>query len=76
MPENTLDIEFWILAGVVAAPILLGLFVRLCMFLSEFAQERRYINCEIQRSSGSERRFWIRQRKRLWLSLIPFIKHR
>ena len=31
---------------------------------------------EIGRTTGAERRHWIRQKRRLWLSLIPFVKYR
>ena len=75
MPENNLDNEFWILVGIIAIPILLGLLVGLCMFINDFSSELRYLNNEIGRTTGSERRYWIRKRRRLWLSLIPFVKY-
>ena len=76
MPEaNNLDNEFWILVGIIAIPILLGLLVGLCLFINDFSQELRYLNNEIRRTEGAERRHWIRQRRRLWLSLIPFVKY-
>lgn len=77
MPEtNNLDNEFWILVGIIAVPILLGLLVGLCMFINDFSQELKYINCEINRTYGGERRYWKRQRRRLWLSLIPFVPYK
>lgn len=76
MPEvNNLDNEFWILVGIIAIPILLGLLVGLCLFINDFSSELRYINCEIHRTSGLERRYWIRKRRKLWLFLIPFVKY-
>lgn len=76
MPEaNNLDNEFWILVGIIAIPILLGLLVGLCLFINDFSQELRYLNNEIRRTDGAERRHWIRRRRRLWLSLIPFVKY-
>lgn len=41
----------------------------------EFTRELRYLNSEINRTVGAERRSWIRQRRRLWLSLIPFVRY-
>ena len=77
MPEaNNLDTELWILIGIVAAIILFGLLVGLCVFINDFSQELRYLKNEIQRTEGAERRHWIRQKRRLWLSLIPFVKYR
>ena len=76
MPENNPDTELWILVGIVAAIILFGLLVGLCIFINDFSQEFRYLNSEIGRTTGAERRHRIRQKRRLWLSLIPFVKYR
>ena len=65
----------YIYAGIVAVVILFLIVCRICMFISKFTTELLYINCEIQRTSGGERRYWLRKRKRLWLSLIPFVKY-
>lgn len=76
MPEaNNLTIEFWWFVGIFAVFIFLGLIVGLCKFIDDFSAELRYVNNEIERTEGSERRYWIRRRKRLWLSLIPFVKY-
>ncbi len=76
MPEaNNLDNEFWILVGIIAIPILLGLLVGFCIFINDFSRQLKYLNSEIGRTTGSERRYWIRKRRRLWLSLIPFVKY-
>lgn len=40
-----------------------------------FLQELRYLNKEVRSTSGAERKRWIRQRRRLWLSLLPFVKY-
>jgi hypothetical protein len=47
----------------------------LVSFINDFSQELRYLNSEIRRTDGAERRHWIRQRRRLWLSLIPFVRY-
>ena len=41
-----------------------------------FSQELEYINCEILRSQGREKLYWQRKRKKLFLSLIPFVRYR
>lgn len=75
MPEaNNLDTGFLILVCLIAIPLVLGLLSVLCLFIMNFSRELRYINCEIGRNVGAERRHWIRKRRRLWLSLIPFVK--
>ncbi len=51
------------------------LLVGLVSFYNEFSRELRYINSEIARTVGSERRYWLQQRRKLWLSLIPFVRY-
>ena len=58
MPEvNNPDTELWILVGIIAVPILLGLLVGLCIFINDFSSELRYLNSEIGRTTGGERRY-------------------
>ena len=77
MPEaNNTDTELWILVGIVAAIFLLGLLVGLVSFINDFSRELKYIKCEIGRTTGGERRYWKRQKRRLWLSLIPFVRYK
>ncbi len=45
------------------------------MFINDFSRELHMLNMEISRTSGEERRYWKRRRRRLWLSIIPFIKY-
>ena len=75
MPENNPDTGLYWLVGIVAVFFLILLLFGLVSFINDFSHELRYIICEIHRTSGSERRYWIRKRRRLWLSLIPFVKY-
>lgn len=62
----------------IAAVVLLILFViliGLIQFSNEFITELQYLNSEIERTDGEERVYWISQRRRLWLSLLPFVKY-
>jgi hypothetical protein len=45
------------------------------MYFLEFARELRYLNCEIGRTTGERLEHFKKQKKRLWLSLIPFVKY-
>ena len=57
---------------------LLFLLLSLIGFLSfsqDFSRELRFLNTEIGRSAGEDRRRWLRRRRRLWLSLLPFVKY-
>ena len=39
------------------------------------AEELEDIKYEISKSKGGEREWWIRRRRRLWLSILPFVKY-
>ena len=75
MPENNPDTELYWLIGIVAVFFLILLLSGLVSFINAFSQALRYLNNEIRRTDGAERRHWIRQRRRLWLSLIPFVRY-
>jgi len=42
--------------------------------INDFNRELNYINMEIGRTRGEEQRYWKREKRRLWLSLLPFYR--
>lgn len=46
----------------------------LAIKINEFSHELDYINREIGRTTGGEQRYWKREKRRLWLSLLPFYR--
>ena len=74
-PANNSNADFYILIGIVAIIVIIFVICVLCQFINNFSLELRYLNNEIKRTRGAERIYWIRRRRRLWLSLIPFIKY-
>ena len=42
----------------------------------DFIREMRILNMEISRTKGESQEFWKMRRRRLWLSLIPFVKYK
>lgn len=40
--------------------------------IHNFSRELSFLNREIQRTEGEECAHWKRERRRLWLSLLPF----
>ena len=64
----------WILCilAILALPIIV---VLLAIRISDFTRELRYLNTEIARTTGEQRKHWLRCRRRLWLSLIPFVRY-
>lgn len=63
------------LIGIVIVIVLIGAMIRFALFIHDFSSELRYLNMEIERSEGAERRHYVRERRRLWLSLLPFVKY-
>jgi len=67
--------------GMLVLIIILGILFLFIIFavisfhVREFSRELKYLNCEINRTSGRERKYWIRKKRKLWLSLIPFVKY-
>ena len=75
MPQNGEDIVVVIFIIIIAVLAILGLMVALSSFLSAFSRELRYLNREIKRTSGREREYWVRRKRKLWRSLLPFCKY-
>ena len=73
--ENNPNLIIIMLACIVAAIILFLLLIKLINYLNDFAKELKYLNCEIGRTTGDRRLHFIHQKRRLWLSLIPFVKY-
>lgn len=44
----------------------------IAMNIRAFRRELRHINLEIARTVGKERKYWRREKRRLWLTLLPF----
>ena len=70
------NFSIYVFIGIVASIILFFLAVRFAYFLNAFAKELEYLNCEIQRTEGTERELWEKRKKELWLSLVPFVKRK
>ncbi len=72
---NNLDTNFCFLICITAFLLIISILIGLTSVLSDFSQELRYLNIEIRRTEGCEQKYWIRKRRRLWLSLILFVKY-
>jgi hypothetical protein len=70
-PNSGYDILIVLLIAVVSI-LLLAWATKFCL---EFSRELRIINNEIGRTEGEQQKRWLRRRRKLWLSLIPFIKY-
>lgn len=63
-----------VLLVIVIAFFAILILVVLSMKINEFRHELDYLNCEIGRTEGAEREHWKREKRRLWLSLLPFYR--
>ena len=54
--------------------ILIGFLVSAIRWLGVFQQELKYLNMEIRRTEGEEQRHYIREKRRLIRSLLPFFR--
>lgn len=50
--------------------------IRLALVINDFQTELKYIKGEIRRNHGMERKHWQKKKRRLWLSLLPFVKYK
>ena len=71
-PEN--DITIIIILALIILFVSSLLLVGLAVKLNEFFRERDYIEREIRRTTGAEQRHWKREKRRLWLTLLPFYR--
>ena len=69
------DTLIFVLGAVVGIILLAAVILRFVTWLSEFQQELHMLNTEIGRTSGREQRYWLKRKRRLWLSIIPFVKY-
>lgn len=69
------DALIFVLGAVVGIILLAAVILRFVTWLSEFQQELDMLNTEIGRTSGREQRYWLKRKRRLWLSIIPFVKY-
>ncbi|MBO5891674.1 MAG: hypothetical protein J6Q30_03055 [Oscillospiraceae bacterium] len=71
-PKNNLIIN--ILLAIIIVFFAVLLIVALAMKINSFSRELDYIKREIGRTTGAEQRRWKREKRRLWLSLLPFYR--
>ena len=63
-----------ILVALVIVFFVIVFLVGLVVKINEFSHELDYINREIGRTTGGEQKYWKREKRRLWLSLLPFYR--
>lgn len=61
-----------VIAIIVAVILVFLMILKITLFFNDFHYKLKCINQEIRRTDGRERRHWQHEKKRLWLSLLPF----
>ena len=72
---NEIDAFLGLLVGLTVACIALLVLIGFVLRFGNFTRELRRLNNEIGRTYGTERKRWLRRRRRLWLSLLPFVRY-
>ncbi len=75
MSINLTNTDFYFLVGIAALFFIILILFGLTSFIKDFFQELKNINNKIIQTHGQERKYWIHRRRKLWLSLIPFVKY-
>lgn len=44
-------------------------------WLINFRRELKLLKSEIGRTFGREQKYWIKKRRRLWFSILPFVRY-
>lgn len=73
MPET--NIVTYCVIGILVIIFVLIVLISVVLFINDFSSELQRLNMEIGRTTGAERQHYIRRRRRLWLSLLPFVKY-
>ena len=72
---NEIDVVIILLVALTAVCVLFLALIGFILRYGRFTRELRRLNNEVGRTYGAERRYWVRRRRRLWLSLLPFVKY-
>ena len=75
MTLKNISNEIWILIFIIGILLLFIFLLAFVFHMNDFVNELKYLNVEINRTDGKERKHWIRRRRKLWLSLIPFVRY-
>ena len=72
MNDNlVLFIIILLIAGLLIGP----LSVIIVTQIKVFKRELRFLNTEIAKADGAEKKYWKARKHQLWLSLLPFVKY-
>ncbi len=71
-----LDLATKTMLIILAVIIGIAALAQFTIYFRDFSYELQKLNGEIKRCHGGEKKYWKRKRRRLWLSLIPFVRYK
>ena len=74
MPNNP-DAAFRLLIFLFVIFVVTLLLAWIAKLIKDFSRELHYLNMESDRTEGEEQQYWLEEKRRLWLSLIPFVRY-
>lgn len=75
MGMDTSTMLIVILGAAVGLVLVAAFGLRFISWLTEFQHELRYINNEIGRTTGREKKRWKKRKRKLLLSILPFVRY-
>lgn len=72
---NEIGVVIGLLTALTAGCILFFALIEFILRYRRFTRELRRLKNEIGRTYGAERKRWVHRKRRLWLSLLPFVKY-
>ncbi len=75
MNQSGNDFSVYVLLAMCIVIFLPIVFVGFLRWLLYFRRELHYLQDEIHRTQGRRQKYWIQKRRKLWLSILPFIKY-
>lgn len=61
---------------IIGTLVLIFAIVEAVVLLQRFTRDLTRLNREIHRSTDADKCHWLKKRRRLWLSLIPFVPYK
>lgn len=71
--ETDLGFHLFLVVGI--GILLVVVFVGFIKWLLDFRRELQHLTGEIYRTRGKKQKYWIRKRRKLWLSILPFVRY-
>ena len=69
------DTFFWLFVGLFGLCFAALLIYAIALWYRNFTKELQFLNTEINRTRGREQHYWKSRKRRLFLSILPFVRY-